>query len=82
MAEYFFRKPGRACELSWENRWRLLTHEFPMIAADIFCFQEVQYDHYDHFFRPYFEAGSFLFKYRICLLKIGCIIIELKLDLR
>uniref|UniRef100_A0A1I8ED37 Endo/exonuclease/phosphatase domain-containing protein n=1 Tax=Wuchereria bancrofti TaxID=6293 RepID=A0A1I8ED37_WUCBA len=57
-------KPGRAYELTWENRWRLLTREFSMIAADIFCLQEVQYDHYDYFFKPYFEAAGFLGKYK------------------
>nr|CRZ21662.1 BMA-ANGL-1 [Brugia malayi] len=57
-------KPGRAYELTWENRWRLLTREFSMIAADIFCLQEVQYDHYDYFFKPYFEAAGLLGKYK------------------
>ncbi|KAL3985990.1 Endonuclease/Exonuclease/phosphatase family protein [Acanthocheilonema viteae] len=57
-------KPGHAYQLTWENRWRLLAREFSMIAADIFCLQEVQYDHYDHFFRPYFEAAGFLGKYK------------------
>ncbi|KAM3716435.1 Protein angel [Dirofilaria immitis] len=57
-------KPGRAYELTWENRWRLLTREFSMIGADIFCLQEVQYDHYDQFFRPYFEAAGFFGKYK------------------
>ncbi|VDK84666.1 unnamed protein product [Onchocerca ochengi] len=51
-------KPGRAYELTWENRWRLLAREFSMIEADIFCLQEVEYDHYDQFFKPYFEAGK------------------------
>ncbi|CAG9540497.1 unnamed protein product [Cercopithifilaria johnstoni] len=57
-------KPGHAYELTWEYRWRLLASEFPMINADIFCLQEVQCDHYDHFFRPYFEAAGFLGKYK------------------
>uniref|UniRef100_A0A158Q6W2 Endo/exonuclease/phosphatase domain-containing protein n=1 Tax=Elaeophora elaphi TaxID=1147741 RepID=A0A158Q6W2_9BILA len=69
-------KPGRAYELTWENRWRLLAREFSMIAADIFCLQEVQYDHYDHFFRPYFEAAGFLgtYKKRTHSLIDGCAI--------
>ncbi|MCP9257075.1 hypothetical protein DINM_000314 [Dirofilaria immitis] len=33
-------KPGRAYELTWENRWRLLTREFSMIGADIFVFKK------------------------------------------
>uniref|UniRef100_A0A915PRV7 Endonuclease/exonuclease/phosphatase domain-containing protein n=1 Tax=Setaria digitata TaxID=48799 RepID=A0A915PRV7_9BILA len=57
-------KPGRTYELTWENRWRLLAREFAMIGADIFCLQEVQYDHYDEFFKPYFEAAGFLGKYK------------------
>ncbi|EJD76680.1 endonuclease/Exonuclease/phosphatase [Loa loa] len=57
-------KSGRAYELTWENRWRLFSREFAMIAADIFCLQEVQYDHFEYFFKPYFEAAGFLGKYK------------------
>ncbi|VDO50978.1 unnamed protein product [Onchocerca flexuosa] len=57
-------KPGRAYELTWENRWSLLAREFAMIEADIFCLQEVQYDHYDQFFKPYFEAAGYFGKYK------------------
>lgn len=52
------REPGRANELTWESRSQLLAREFSMIDADIFCLQEVQYNHYDEFYKPVFEAGK------------------------
>ncbi|VDM98431.1 unnamed protein product [Thelazia callipaeda] len=57
-------KSKRANELMWENRWELLKREFSMIDADIFCLQEVQFDHYDQFFEPFFKTEGYLGKYK------------------
>ncbi|CAI4222678.1 unnamed protein product [Auanema sp. JU1783] len=38
--------------MKWKNRWQLMQKEIERIDADVFCFQEVQYDHFSSHFNP------------------------------
>uniref|UniRef100_A0A1I7Y090 Endo/exonuclease/phosphatase domain-containing protein n=1 Tax=Steinernema glaseri TaxID=37863 RepID=A0A1I7Y090_9BILA len=49
--------------LEWESRWLLLEKEFKTLRADIFCLQEVYYEHYSSHFLPIMEKLGYIGHY-------------------
>lgn len=45
-------------QISWEARKQLLLDEITKLNADVFCLQEVQYEHYAELFEPFFTSGK------------------------
>ncbi|VDK53661.1 unnamed protein product [Anisakis simplex] len=66
----------RAYQLEWGYRSMLLAREFGMIAADIFCLQEVEQSHLYSFYVPVFSKLGYsgLYKKRTRDMVDGCAI--------
>lgn len=50
------RKPADVA--TWPRRSRLLADEFERLNSDLFALQEVDAEHYEQFYRPFFEQSE------------------------
>jgi protein angel len=60
--------------LTWQRRWPMLAVEFRMLDSDIFCMQEVQYDHFEQDYLPFFSKLGYdgTFKKKLKKKSDGC----------